>query len=116
VLRTVSAAEWWDIQYETLEPTIDALHHAPCNLCCRTNGNVHKIMMDTLTAKAMLASYDAIASGGGKSNFERCLADGTNFARLISFCLKRSGTATQDNAGWYSKVRASLSRAWTNRL
>lgn len=72
--------------FDIREPSIEALRSAPVYF--RYGNNKRRILIDALTANAVLACYDAI-SAEHKAKFERMVAGGPNqLNRIVEFCWK----------------------------
>lgn len=73
--------------FDIREPSIEALRAAPVRF--RYGSNRRAVLVDALTANAVLACYDALCSDENKAKFERMVA-GTpqQFKRIVDFCWK----------------------------
>lgn len=72
--------------FDIREPSLEALKAAPVYF--RYGANKRRILVDALTANAVLACYAAV-SEENKAKFERMIAGGPNqFTRLVDFCWK----------------------------
>lgn len=73
-------------QFDIREPSIEALRSAPVYF--RYGSNKRRILIDALTAGAVLACYDAL-SAEHKGKFERMVAGGPNqLNKIVNFCWK----------------------------
>lgn len=75
-------------QFAIREPSIEALRSAP--IYFRYGSNKKRVLVDALTASAVLAIYDALDDPANKAKCERMTA-GTpaQFRKLVSFCFAR---------------------------
>lgn len=73
-------------QFDIREPSIEALKSAP--IYFRYGSNKRRILIDALTADAILACYEAL-SAANKAKFER-MVSGTpaQLHRVTDFCWK----------------------------
>jgi len=72
--------------FDIREPSIEALKSAPCYF--RYGSNKRKILIDGLTANAVLTCYNAL-SAEHKAKFERMVSGGPNqLTRIVDFCWK----------------------------
>jgi hypothetical protein len=71
--------------FDEKEPTIEALRVAPVRLRYNVNGKVRRILMDQLTANAILAVYDAV-NETNKPKLSAMLADSARLKKLTDFC------------------------------
>jgi hypothetical protein len=74
--------------FDIREPSIEALKSAPVYFRYRTP-KVRRILIDSLTASALLACYNGMKDEAMRAKFERMVA-GTpgQFHRLVNFCWK----------------------------
>ena len=71
--------------FDIREPSITALRAAPVYF--RYGSNKKRVLVDALTANAMLACYDALKTKPeNAAKFERMLARPATLAKLVSFC------------------------------
>jgi hypothetical protein len=69
------------------EPSIAALRDAPCRF--RYASNKRAILVDALTASAVVACFDALQGVENKAKFERMVAGSPQqFRRIVDFCWK----------------------------
>ena len=70
------------------EPSIEALRDAPVYF--RYGSNKRRVLVDALTARAVLACYDALKTKPeNAAKFERMVKGSfAQFERLVSFCFK----------------------------
>ena len=74
-------------QFDIREPSLEALKSAPVYF--RYGSNKRRILIDGLTANAVLACYNALSTDAAKAKFERMIAGGPNqLNRLVTFCWK----------------------------
>jgi hypothetical protein len=73
---------------EERKPSIEALRAAPVRLRYVVNGKVRRVLMDHLTARAILAVYDAV-SEANKPKLEAMLEDHSKLEKLTGFCWSR---------------------------
>lgn len=73
--------------FDIREPSLAALRDAPVYF--RYGNNRNRVLVDRLTANAVLAVYDALQGAEAKAKFERMVA-GTyaQFSRVVSFSWK----------------------------
>jgi hypothetical protein len=71
--------------FETREPSIEALRNAPVKLRYTVNGKTRRILMDALTANAILTVYDAVA-GDLKTMLETALKNPAKLNKLVTLC------------------------------
>lgn len=72
--------------FDVREPSMEALKSAPVYF--RYGSNKRRILVDGLTANAVLACYNAV-SEENKAKFERMVSGGPNqLTRLVDFCWK----------------------------
>lgn len=72
--------------FEIREPSVEAMRSAPVYF--RYGSNKRRILIDALTAQAVLACYGAL-SVEHKAKFERMVAGGPNqLTRVVDFCWK----------------------------
>lgn len=74
--------------FDTREPTIDALRHAPVKLRYTVNGKTRRILMDGLTARAIVTVYDAVADDL-KAKIETALRNPAKLHRLAALCFSK---------------------------
>lgn len=73
-------------QFDIREPSIEAMRAAPVYF--RYGANKRRILVDALTAQAVLACYDAI-SDEHKAKFARMVAGSPGqLNRVVNFCWK----------------------------
>jgi hypothetical protein len=73
--------------FDIREPSLAALRDAP--IYFRYGSNKRRVLIDRLTADAVLACYDALGTIEAKAKFERMIAGGPNqLTRLVNFCWK----------------------------
>jgi hypothetical protein len=73
-------------QFDIREPSIEALRSAPVYF--RYGANKRRILIDAMTASAVLACYDALSTDH-KAKFERMVAGGPNqLNKVVNFCWK----------------------------
>jgi hypothetical protein len=71
--------------FDVREPSIEALRSAPVYF--RYGSNKRRILVDGLTAQAVLACYDALKRPEAKAKFERMVAGSpAQLARVVDFC------------------------------
>jgi hypothetical protein len=74
-------------QFDIREPSIEALASAPVYF--RYGSNKRRILVDLLTANAVLACYRALSNDAAKAKFERMVAGSPGqLHKLVSFCFK----------------------------
>jgi len=72
--------------FDIREPSMDALRSAPVYF--RYGNNKRRILVDRLTANAVLACYDAL-NADNKAKFERMVSGSPGqLERVVSFCWK----------------------------
>jgi hypothetical protein len=72
--------------FEIREPSIEALRAAPVYF--RYGSNKRRVLVDALTAKAVLTCYDALTPHN-KAKFERMVAGSAGqLNRVVEFCWK----------------------------
>lgn len=72
--------------FDVREPSIAALRDAPVYF--RYGSNKRRILVDLMTAQAVLACYAAL-SDEHKAKFERMVAGGPNqLTKIVNFCWK----------------------------
>ena len=72
--------------FDVREPSVEALREAPVYF--RYGSNKRRILVDKLTADAVLACYNAI-SEPNRAKFERMVAGSpAQLNRIVSFCWK----------------------------
>ena len=73
--------------FDIREPSIEALKSAPVYF--RYGSNKRRILVDAMTANAVLACYNGLKTPEGKAKFERMVAGSPNqLTRLVDFCWK----------------------------
>lgn len=70
------------------EPTIDALRSAPVRLRYKVNGKVRRILMDALTASAIIAVHDAVAPDL-QAKLATALSNPAKLNKLVSLCFSK---------------------------
>lgn len=71
--------------FDERKPTIEALRAAPVRLRYTVNGKVRRVLMDELTARAILAVYNAV-SEPLRPKLEAMLSDHNKLGKLTDFC------------------------------
>lgn len=75
-------------QFDIREPSIAALKEAPVYF--RYGSNKRRILIDGLTARAILTCYEALSSPDLKAKFERMVAGTPNqFGKIVTFCWRQ---------------------------
>ena len=73
--------------FDIREPSIEALRAAPVYF--RYGSNKRRVLVDALTARAILACYDALSSAALKAKMERMIAASPNqLTRVADFCFR----------------------------
>lgn len=73
--------------FDIREPSLTALRDAPVYFRYRNNRN--RVLVDAMTARAVLACYDALKNEDLKAKFRRMVAgDYRQFSELVAFCWK----------------------------
>lgn len=73
--------------FDIREPSLEALNSAP--IYFRYGSNKRRVLVDGLTARAVLACYDALQTPEAKAKFERMTAGSAGqFSKLVDFCWK----------------------------
>jgi hypothetical protein len=76
--------------FDIREPSIAALKDAPVYF--RYGNNRNRVLIDKLTANAVLAVYNALTEPATRAKFERMVAGSyKQFSSVVSFCWKHVG-------------------------
>ena len=71
--------------FDIREPSVTALRAAP--IYFRYGSNRNRILIDALTARALLVCYDALSSDELKGKFERMISHSpARLYKVVSFC------------------------------
>ncbi len=74
-------------QFDIREPSLAALEAAPVYF--RYGSNKRRILVDALTANAVLACYRALREPAARAKFERMVAGSpAQLNKLVAFCFK----------------------------
>lgn len=73
--------------FDIREPSLAALRDAPVYF--RYGSNKRRVLIDRLTADAVLICYNALEKQENRDKFERMISHSFNrFQRLVNFCWK----------------------------
>jgi len=71
--------------FDIREPSLEALHEAPVYF--RYGNNKNRVLIDALTARAVLACHSALKNPDNQAKFERMVAGSpAQLKRLVEFC------------------------------